>query len=116
MTPPEKRAVEALRIQVDRYGLALMMIAEGCENPKQLARDTLAKASPSPPSELRQALEPFAAFADPRNKIPENMPITQGSQMARRQLTMGDCYRARAALAVEPAPAKAKVDRHDRHG
>jgi hypothetical protein len=68
MTPRAKRAIEALQIpdaslrtvantvrqsiaeviaetalQVDRYGLALMMIAEGCEAPSQLARETLAK-------------------------------------------------------------------------
>jgi hypothetical protein len=68
MTPRAKRAIEALQTpdaslrtvantvrqslaevitetsaQVARYGLALMMIAEGCENPAQLARETLAK-------------------------------------------------------------------------
>jgi hypothetical protein len=68
MTPRAKRAIDALQtpdaslrsvantvrqslaeviaettLQVDRYGLALMMIAEGCENPEQLARETLAK-------------------------------------------------------------------------
>jgi hypothetical protein len=66
MTPRAKRAIEALRKpdaslqnvantvrqslaevieeineQTDRYGLALMMIAEGCEKPAQLARKTL---------------------------------------------------------------------------
>ncbi len=39
------------------------------------------------------ALEPFAAFADDR--APEHLPITAGSSMARKQLTIGDCLRAR---------------------
>lgn len=49
---------------------------------------------------LKAALEPFAAFADPRRNMPPSMPITQGSGMARRQLTMGDCYAAADALAA----------------
>jgi len=39
------------------------------------------------------ALEPFAAFDDGR--APERLQITQGSSMARKQLTIGDCRRAR---------------------
>lgn len=38
-------------------------------------------------------LEPFAAFDDGR--APEHLPITTGSSMARKQLTIGDCRRAR---------------------
>lgn len=46
-------------------------------------------------AECLNALRPFAEFADPRRVVPPGMPITQGSSMARRQLTMGDCYFAR---------------------
>lgn len=56
--------------------------------------------NPKALSALCEALKPFAGFADPRNTVPETWPITQGSRMARKQLTMGDCYRARAALAL----------------
>lgn len=49
----------------------------------------------------RAALKPFADFADPRNKVPTHFTITTGSYMAKLQLTMGDCYRARAALETE---------------
>jgi hypothetical protein len=48
---------------------------------------------------LVDALEPFASFADARRIAPPYLPITQGSGMARRQLTMGDCYRAADAVA-----------------
>lgn len=48
--------------------------------------------------DLEAALQPFADFADPRGTLPPGHQITQGSPMARRQLTMGDCYAARNAL------------------
>lgn len=63
-----------------------------------LAIDRHDKKSPSTGDEMRRALEPFAEFADPSDRLPESFPITTGSAMGRRQLTMGDCYRARAAL------------------
>jgi len=47
---------------------------------------------------LEAALRPFANYADDRKVMPPEWPITLGSAMARRQLTMGDCYAARAAL------------------
>ena len=47
---------------------------------------------------LRRALEPFAAFADPSNTFPPDMRITAGSPMAKKQLTMGECYAARDLL------------------
>ena len=47
---------------------------------------------------LRKALEPFAAYADPHGAFPADLPITSGSSMARKQLTMGDCYNAAEAL------------------
>lgn len=47
---------------------------------------------------MAAALEPFADFADPRGAFPKEMQITRGSDMAKRQLTMGDCYRAAEAL------------------
>ena len=49
---------------------------------------------------LAEALEPFAAFADLSGLVPDDHIITQGSPMARRQLTMGDCRKAAAALRV----------------
>jgi hypothetical protein len=48
---------------------------------------------------LAEALEPFANYADPRSAVPVNLPISNGSSLAKRQLTMGDCYIAREALA-----------------
>ncbi len=48
--------------------------------------------------ELKAALRPFAAFADPRNKIPPDTILTAGSAMARKQITMADCYAASLAL------------------
>ena len=47
----------------------------------------------------REALQPFADFADMRRNVPGDFIITQGSSLAKRQLKMADCYRARAALA-----------------
>jgi Lar family restriction alleviation protein len=49
-------------------------------------------------AELVEALKPFAAFDDER--APEHLPITSGSGMARRQLTIGDCRKAKAALST----------------
>ena len=46
------------------------------------------------------ALKPFAEYADPRNKFPDTLQITNGSSLARRQLTMGDCYWARDVLST----------------
>lgn len=48
---------------------------------------------------LEAAVKPFAEYADPRNLMPASLPISNGSSMARQQLTMGDCYAARDALA-----------------
>lgn len=47
---------------------------------------------------LEAALRPFAEYADPRGNVPAHLQITSGSSIARRQLTMGHCYTARAAL------------------
>ena len=47
---------------------------------------------------LEAALEPFANFADERRIMPPEMHITPGSYMAKRQLTMGDCYKAKEVL------------------
>jgi hypothetical protein len=51
---------------------------------------------------LREALKPFADYADPHGRFPPNLSITVGSDIAKRQLTMGDCYKARAALTNTP--------------
>lgn len=45
---------------------------------------------------LVTALTPFAAFHSFR--VPDEMTITSGSPMARRQLTMGDCRKAVEAV------------------
>ncbi len=52
-------------------------------------------------AQLREALKPFADFANGSGAkhFPDNLVITSGSGMARKQLTLGDCHRARAALA-----------------
>lgn len=46
----------------------------------------------------RDALRPFADYADPSRRIRPDHVLTAGSQLAKRQLTMGDCYAARDAL------------------
>jgi hypothetical protein len=51
---------------------------------------------------LQDALRPFANFADARKQVPASFVITEGSRLARTQLTMGDCYRAREALEQFP--------------
>lgn len=43
------------------------------------------------------ALQPFASYADHDGFVPDDYTITQGSRLARRQLTMGDCRRAAEA-------------------
>lgn len=50
--------------------------------------------------ELEAALRPFADFADPNNRIPPDIILTAGSAMARKQITMANCYAARAALST----------------
>jgi hypothetical protein len=47
---------------------------------------------------IREALKPFADFVDAARAPPDSFVITQGSGMARRQLTVGDCRRAGAVL------------------
>jgi hypothetical protein len=51
----------------------------------------------------QEVIKPFADFADPRNVLPDDYVITRGSPLARAQLTMGDCYRAREALEQFPS-------------
>lgn len=53
---------------------------------------------------LEAALHPFALYAGPkenRNHFPDEMAIMPGSSLARYQLTMGDCRKARDTLADE---------------
>lgn len=50
---------------------------------------------------LRAALKPFADYAPDQSKLtalPATVVITNGSPVAKRQLTIGDCYNARRAL------------------
>jgi hypothetical protein len=53
---------------------------------------------------LRAALQPFADYA-PRlpSAMPDDFRITFGMDKDKRQLTLGDCRRAAAAL-EQPAP------------
>lgn len=50
-------------------------------------------------AEVEAALEPWAKFADPNNRVPPDYAVTKGSPLAKRQPTMGDCYCARTTLA-----------------
>lgn len=47
---------------------------------------------------LEAALKPFADYADHTRTIPHNYILTDGSNLAKRQLIMGDCYKAAEAL------------------
>jgi hypothetical protein len=49
---------------------------------------------------LRSALKPFADYADPSHIVPAFHLITNGSPMAKKQLTMGDCYEASQASQI----------------
>ena len=63
--------------------------------------------APQPADDLRTALEPFAEFARASgfDRLPDDMPMTQGSRMARRQVTAGDFKRALAALSQKGGAA-----------
>jgi hypothetical protein len=50
-------------------------------------------------SRLVAKLKVFADFADPHRKMPRELVISHGSPIAKRQLTMGDCYDAVDAVA-----------------
>jgi len=47
-------------------------------------------------NDVIRALAPFAAFADMRGALPDQFVITEGSPLAKKQLTMGDCRKAYA--------------------
>jgi hypothetical protein len=49
-------------------------------------------------SRLVARLKVFADFADSQRRMPRDLVITNGSSMAKRQLTMGDCYDAADAI------------------
>lgn len=63
--------------------------------------DTIARLTAAN-ERMGEALRPFAAFADPHGRVPDDMNITLGSRFAKRQITMGDCYAARTALTDTP--------------
>lgn len=48
--------------------------------------------------ELEAGLKPFADYATGAGKMPDDLVITNGSSMAKRQLRMGDCLTARSLL------------------
>ena len=47
---------------------------------------------------LREALKPFADFAEGMDALDDEYPVTPGSLLARRQVTAGDFKRAREAF------------------
>lgn len=49
---------------------------------------------------LVDALKPFAEYGAMNRKFPRGGQITHGSSMAKKQLTMGNCYDAADALKV----------------
>jgi len=53
---------------------------------------------------LRKALAPFARYVEGQKALPRDLIITQGSPLARRQLTLGDCLDALAALRETDEP------------
>lgn len=107
-----KQRAEAAEAEVEQERVRLAgcsVVAHGSKDrPKQgdygwsVAADDVAevydrmKAAEAEVAQLREALEPFADFAV--HQAPADHVITQGSPMAQRQLTMGDCQRARQAL------------------
>ena len=57
-----------------------------------------AEAKNAVAEKLAGALEPFAQYADPHRRAPEELCITGGSRFAKDQLKMSHCYKAIAAL------------------
>ena len=57
-----------------------------------------ASASNAEAERLRDALRPFADFIGDDTRLPPDMPLTQGSSMARRQVTVADFRAAARAL------------------
>lgn len=55
---------------------------------------------------LRATLKPFADYADPRHVVPASYVVTSGSQIAKKQLIMGDFYAAARALEQKADEAK----------
>ena len=47
---------------------------------------------------MREALEPFAKFAEGMGRVPDHHAMTAGSPLARKQVTAGDFKRARSVL------------------
>lgn len=85
--------IEALEGENER--LRKLLFAAGEQSQREADKKDAAEARAE---RLRVALEPFAAFADERNTVPPDYQITSGSPIARRQLTMGNCYNARKAI------------------
>lgn len=56
--------------------------------------------TPQPSVSVAEALKPFADFASAPSfdRLPDDMPITQGSRLAKKQVTAGDFKRALVAL------------------
>lgn len=63
---------------------------------------------------LGEALKPFADFAPHRDTLPDDMRITAGSDFAKKQLTIGDLRKAKAAHASLPAQASELIAERDR--
>lgn len=107
VTQADREAAASIAVLVEMRDLIRAGKADHHAEP--FARHRIAHTTPGD-AEVRKALEPFAAYADPRRMMPASMPITAGSAMAKKQLTMGDCYAAAAALATPSGRAQGEVD------
>jgi hypothetical protein len=88
----------------------ICMIMDDCEKSEEDAA-FIAAANPQTiialcerVEKLEAVLKPFAEYCNGRTSdlFPDDQNITLGSPMARKQLTIGDCRLARAALKGEP--------------
>lgn len=92
--------IDALTDQLERFSELALKHRHELEGERDAALKK-AEAQEAEVERLRDALQPFANFADPRGKMPGDLAITHGSLIAKRQLVMDDCYRARKALSKE---------------
>ena len=102
--------VEEVMAELQRASLGNGKILAGCNLTKLEIRQ-LARAALNAPGhqELVDALEPFADFVSgPAGKtLPDDMPLTKGSGIARKQLTVADFRRAATAFAKAKGVSRA---------
>lgn len=82
--------------QIERNVQAVREHEHQRANAAEADRDRLAAEV----ARLREVLAPFAEFAraDSFDRLPDETPMTQGSRLARKQVTAGDFKRALAAM------------------